>query len=778
MTAQFVPFGQAAPHGPPVPLDPSIAPPGTRNFRDAGGLPAANWRADQRPETLVPTHCCFCGVQCGMYLRVNEAGKVFGVEPRNHDINRMRLCPKGINAYQQVNHPDRLTAPLMRHSRAEPLREVSWEEALSYTVEELRRIQAESGVDAFGILGGASLFSEKAYLVGKFARVAVKTRHVDYNGRLCMVSAAGANKLAFGIDRAANPFSDILQTDCLLIAGSNIGECFPVMTQYVWGARDRGASLIVVDPRETAIARTADVHVALKSGTDSAFFNAVLNVVIHDGLTDEAFLVAHTTGWAELKAKAAEYTPERAAAICGIPAAQIVQVARLFGTAGKAMAWHARGIEHHTQGVENCLSVINLCAATGNLGRPGAGYGTITGQGNGQGGREHGQKSDMLPGGRSINDPAHRAEVAAIWGIEEAELPQAGTSMMEMVWQMQRGEIRGLIGICNNPFVSLPNYATVKDGYDKLEFHAQLDFFLSETSANAHVVFPVTTWAEDEGVMANAEARVVKHNKAQEPPPGVRTDTWVMCELARRLGHGDKFAFPGSREVFDELRIASAGAVNDYYGITYERLEQTGGIAWPCPDLEHPGTPRLFEGGKTYHPDGKVHLQVVEWHPPADPYDATFPMTLTTGRTVAHFLSGNQTRRLGALVEQTPRPWVEVHPSHGFRSGDPVRVVTRRGACVLPALVTEAIRADHVFIPYHWPSPVAANALTIDALDPRSKIPEYKVCAVRIERAAELDPVPAPPVPPGRQAYPEVQAPRTDPLPPTAPQGRGTAERG
>lgn len=363
------------------------------------------------------------------------------------------------------------------------------------------------------------------------------------------------------------------------------------MTQYVWGARDRGAVLIVIDPRETAIARTADIHVALKPGTDSAFFNAVLNVVIRENLVDEEYVAAHATGWDEVKDTVATYTPERAAEICGIPAAQVVQVARAFAGANNAMAWHARGIEHHSQGVENCLTVINLCVATGNIGKPGAGYGTLTGQGNGQGGREHGQKSDLLPGGRSILNPDHRRQICEIWGIEESELPAAGTSMMEMVWQMQRQEIRGLIGICNNPFVSLPNYKTVKDGYDTLEFHAQFDFFLSETADNAHVVFPVTTWAEDEGVMANAEARVVKHNKAQEPPEGVRTDTWVMCQLAQRLGAGDKFDYPGAREVFEELRIASAGTVNDYYGITYERLEETGGIAWPCPTTDHPGTP-------------------------------------------------------------------------------------------------------------------------------------------------------------------------------------------
>lgn len=760
-----------------LPIDPTIAPPGTRTFTDAGSIPADQWHATQNGETLVPTHCCFCGVQCGMYLRVNRSGKVFGVEPRNHDINRMRLCPKGINAYQQVNHPDRLTSPLIRRNRNEPFRECDWNEALDFTVEEIRRIQQMHGNDAFGMLGGASLYTEKTYLVGKFARLALQTKHVDYNGRLCMVSAAGANKLAFGIDRAGNPFSDILLSDCVLIAGSNVGECFPVMTQYVWGARDRGAQLIVIDPRETAVARTADLHVPLKPGTDSAFFNAVLHIIAREGLTDEKYLAEHTTGWDDVKATVENYPPSRAAEICGVSVEQIEQVAHRFARAERAMAWHARGVEHHSQGVENCLSIINLCVATGNIGRPGAGYGTLTGQGNGQGGREHGQKADLLPGGRSITNPEHRREICHIWGIPEDELPTAGTSMMEMVHQMRRNEIRGLIGICNNPFVSLPNYHVVKEGYDALEFHVQLDFFLSETCANAHVVLPVTVWAEDEGVMANAEARVVKHNKAQEPPPGVRTDTWVLCELARRLDTGDKFPYTNSRDVFEELRIASAGTVNDYYGITYERLEETGGIAWPCPTTEHPGTPRLFEDGKTYHPDGKIHLQTVEWHPPIDPYDEEFPLSLTTGRTVAHYLSGNQTRRLGALVEQTPNPWVEVHPSHGFHQGQPVRVVTRRGSAVYPALVLDSIRPDTVFVPYHWPSPTAANILTIDALDPRSKIPEYKVCAARIEAATTLDEVPAPPTGPGHEAYADTRIARTDLLPPTAPQGRGTAER-
>jgi assimilatory nitrate reductase catalytic subunit len=433
-------------------------------------------------------------------------------------------------------------------------------------------------------------------------------------------------------------------------------------------------------------------------------------------------------------------------------------------------------LEQHIQGVENCLACINLSLATGQIGRPGAGYGTLTGQGNGQGGREHGQKSDMLPGGRDISNPAHRAHIAQIWGIDEADLPAKGTSMPEMIHQMARGEIRGLLGMCNNPFVSLPTHSMVRRGYDALEFHAQSDMFLSETCVRADVVLPTTAWAEDEGVVANGEARVIKYNKAAEPPGETRTDWEILCELARRLGAGDKFAFGAPREIFDELRVASRGGVVDYYGITYEKIERSGGVFWPCPDESHPGTPRLFEGGRFYHPDGKARFSPVEWHPPAEPPDEEYPLRLTTGRTVAHFLSGNQTRRLTGLVEQTPRPWVEVHPSLGFADGDPVRVESRRGAVTYPALTTETIRPDTVFVPYHWASPVAANILTIDALDPISKMPEFKVCAVRVERGDRIDPVSLPPMPPGLEPYKGETAPLGEERSPTMPQGRGTSE--
>jgi assimilatory nitrate reductase catalytic subunit len=766
---------RAAP--PPVPA------PGTDRFVDVDPAGSHHWTTSGEGERRVPTHCSYCGVQCGMYLRVDPAGRVFGVEPRDHPINRLKLCPKGVTAYQQVDHPDRLLHPLVRDRRDAPLRRASWDEALDRVVAGIRRIQDTYGRDAFAVYSGSSMTTEKAYLMGKFARVALGTRHVDYNGRLCMVSAAAANRLAFGIDRAANPWSDLLDTQVMVVAGTNVGECFPVLTRYVWAARDRGARLVTVDPRRTPLARTADVHVPLRPGTDVAFFNGVLHVVEREGLVDEEFVARRTTGWEEVRAAVRRYPPARVAEICGIDAALVEEVGLLWGSADRAMALHGRGVEHHVHGVDSCLSIVDLVLATGMLGRPGAGYGTLTGQGNGQGGREHGQKSDQLPGARSIEDPDARRHIAGVWGIDEAELPGKGTSAVEMVHQMARGEIRGLFGICNNPLVSMPNLAEIQRGYDALELHVQVDFFMSETAARADVVLPGSVWAEDEGVTANGEGRVVKHNRATDPPGEARVDWEIVCEVARRLGgpHAGKFAYGSAREIFDELRVASRGGTADYHGITYEKIEAQGGVFWPCPELDHPGTPRLFADGFPT-PDGRARFQPVEWHPPAEEPDAEFPLRLTTGRTVAHFLSGNQTRRIPTLVDQTPRPWVEVHPTLGFADGEPVTVTTRRGSVTLPALVTTIIRADTVFVPYHWARPVAANELTVDALDARSRIPEFKVCACRVERGGDLDPVPPPPQDPSRSGV-GAGAGRgetvalADPSPPTAPQGRGTAER-
>lgn len=754
----------------------AIAAPGIGDFRQTGAEPAAGWSTHGKDEALVATHCCFCGVQCGMYLRVAPDGRVFGVEPRNHEINKLKLCPKGVTAYQQVNHPDRLTRPLMRTRKDEPLKPVTWDAALDRVVSEIRRIQSTYGRDAVAVYSGSSMTTEKTYLVGKFARVALGTKNIDYNGRLCMVSAGAGNKKAFGVDRAANPWSDMLLADVILVAGANVAECFPVLTQYFWSARDRGAKLITVDPRETALARTADIQVGLRPGTDAAFFNSVLHVIERAGLIDDVFVASRTVGWEEVRASIRTYTPERTGEICGVEPALIEKVGHMWGEASKAMAFHARGIEHHIQGVGNVLTVINMVLATGQIGAPGKGYGTLTGQGNGQGGREHGQKCDQLPGQRAIEDPEARAYISKVWGIDESELPGKGLTAVEIIHAAEAGVIKGLVGLCNNPLVSMPRGSRIEEGYRALEFHCQLDFFLSETAARADVVLPVTVWAEDEGVTANAEGRIVKHNKATEPPAGVRTDWWVICEIARRLGrHADKFGFDSPRAIFEELRVASRGGLADYGGVTYERIEETGGIFWPCPEEDHPGTPRLFED-RFYHSDGKARFTAVEWGPPAEEVDEEFPMRLTSGRTVAHYLSGNQTRRIGALVQQTPRPWVEVHPSLGFSNGDPVKVVTRRGDVTYPALVVDTIREDTAFVPYHWASPASVNLLTVDELDPTSKIPEFKVCACRLEDGTQMTKIPPPLVELGKEPYADELGPVDDRRPPTVPQGRGTSE--
>src|SRR5215510_5865428 len=397
--------------------------------------PPGGW-TEQTDCTLVKTHCCFCGVQCGIQLKVHD-NKVVGFEPwEEFPVNRGMLCPKGIKRYLQNEHPDRLLSPLIRSH--DGFREATWDEALNRTVEAIGRIQAQYGRDAFAMLGGASMTNEKAYLIGKFARVALRTANIDYNGRLCMVSAGAANKMAFGVDRAANPWSDIPLAKAVIIAGANIGECFPILTDYVWRARDNGAKIIVIDPRLTPIARTADLFLPVRPGRDSALANGILHVMIKRGWVDPDFIEDHTVGFDQVEKLVCEYTPQRTEAITGVPAASIVRAAEIWGPAETSMLLHARGVEHHTKGVENCLSYINLVLASGRIGKPGSGYGTITGQGNGQGGREHGQRCNQLPGARDIENPEHRKFIAEFWRIAESELPRTGLSSCEIFDAIER----------------------------------------------------------------------------------------------------------------------------------------------------------------------------------------------------------------------------------------------------------------------------------------------------------------------------------------------------
>jgi assimilatory nitrate reductase catalytic subunit len=711
------------------------------------------------PDRLVKTHCCFCGQQCGIQLKVKD-NEVIGFEPwEDFPVNKGMLCPKGVRRYLQGAHHDRLTHAYFRDpTSAEGFRAVGYEEAIQRVAAEIGRIQATYGNDAFALLGGASMTSEKCYLMGKFARVCLKTRHIDYNGRLCMVSAGAGNKKSFGIDRGGNPMSDIPLAEVVWISGANVAECAPITTSYVWQARENGARIINVDPRLTPLARTCDLILPIKPGRDAALFSGVLHLMIEKDWLDHDFIRDHTLGFEQAAEAVRDWTPRRTAEVTGIKESAIRQAAEWWGTAKTSYLMHARGLEQHVHGVNNCLAAINIVLASGRIGRPGCGYATITGQGNGQGGREHGQKCDQLPGGRDIENPEHRRHIASCWGIAEEELPHAGVDCYELFRKVERGEIKGLLSWSFNPVVSLPDSAFIKQMLQKLEFVANVDFFLSETARFADVVLPGSQHEEDEGVVCSTEGRIIKINQAVTPPGDARHDWRILQDIARALGRESGFTFGSPSEIFDELCRASQGGVVDYSGVSYQKIEARQGVFWPCPatgpggaPIDHPGTPRLFEpgswnpiargAGPFYFPDGKARFHAVSYAPPTEDVDADYPVILTTGRVVNMFLSGNQTRRIGPLVDQYGEPKLELHPhlaeQHGIDDGDWVTIESRRGAVTIRCQVVTTIRPDVVFVPYHWAGEKSINLVTISSQDPVSKIPEYKVCAVRLSKAQE-----------------------------------------
>lgn len=704
------------------------------------------------PDNIVKTHCCFCGQQCGIQLKVKD-NQVIGFEPwYEFPFNQGKLCPKGVKRYLQGAHPDRLLHAYERDSSAPGgFKAMAYDQAIRRVADEIERIQTQYGRDAFALLSGASLTTEKTYLMGKFAHMTLRTSNIDYNGRLCMVSAAAGNKKAFGIDRAANPWTDIVGAEVVWISGANVAECAPITTDYVWQAREHGAKIIVVDPRITPIARTCDLFLPIKPGRDIALFNGILHLMITNDWLDHDFIANHTVGFEAVAEHVQQWTPAHTAQVTGITEKSIRQAAEMWGTASTSFLMHARGIEHHSKGVQNVLGAINMVLASGRIGRENCGYATITGQGNGQGGREHGQKCDQLPGGRDLGNPEHRAIVAGVWGMNPDDLPQPGVDAYELFRKIDQGEIKGLLSLCFNPVVSLPDNSFIRAQLEKLEFYVAIDFFLNETARYADIVLPGSLHEEDEGVVTTAEGRVIKINQAVTPPGDARQDWRIIQDIAGAMGRADGLAFNSPAEMFAELRQASKGGIADYSGISYEKIEAQDGVFWPCPADDHPGTPRLFEPetwnpvaqgkGPFYFPDGKARFNVAAYTPPTEDVDAEYPLMLTTGRVVSQFLSGEQTRRIGPLVDNYPEPRIEMHPALaqklGVADGEWVTAETRRGSMTLRALVVNSIRPDTIFIPYHWPGRQSANQLTIAAQDPISKIPEYKVCAVRVRKAKD-----------------------------------------
>jgi assimilatory nitrate reductase catalytic subunit len=695
----------------------------------------------------VLTHCPYCSLQCGITLDTSVRPVVLAAQER-FPTNLGGLCAKGWTAAELLEHPERLTTPLVRDARDQPLRPATWDEALDRVADAFRAAQLRYGRDGVGLFGGGGLTNEKAYQFGKFARATLRTAMIDYNGRFCMSSAANAATRAFGIDRGLPfPLADIAGTDALLLVGSNPADTMPPAMQFLDAAREHGAQVIVADPRRTRTAATAALHLQPVPGTDLALANGMLNVAVRERLIDADYIAERTTGFDAVRRAVRLYWPDRVERITGIPEADIVRAVHLLAEAEHAMILTARGAEQHRSGSDTAIAFINLALALGLPGRPNSGYGTVTGQGNGQGGREHGQKADQLPGYRRLDDPVARAHVAAVWGIDPAELPAPGVSAYELLDRLGTdGGVYALWVVASNVVVSAPRAGHVRERLQALDCLVVSDFFRSETAEMADVVLPCTQWAEESGTMTNLEGRVILRRAAMDAPAGVRSDLWVMRELAARLGRPKLSDDP--EEIFEELRRASAGGKADYAGISYARIAAEQGVFWPCPSPLHPGTPRLFTQDFPT-PDRRARFHPVEQVGAAETPDAEYPYYLTTGRLLRQYQSGTQTRRVAALSEGEPEAVVEMHRTLagriGVTAGDRVTLRTRRGRAVMRVRIVEGIRSDTVFAPFHYGGAGAVNLLTNPALDPHSRMPEFKACAVAIE----TDPVNPDPVNPG-----------------------------
>jgi len=670
-------------------------------------------------------------------MTLSQDNGVWSVVARDFPTNKGGLCRKGWTAASLIASPERLTTPLVRDWPGQKLREASWDEALDRVTSGIKTIQSGHGPNAVAVFGGGGLTNEKAYLLGKFARVALGTANIDYNGRFCMAAAAAAGQLAFGLDRGLPfPLEDIVGAEVILLPGGNPAETMPPIMQYFEAQRASGGKLIVADPRKTPTARAADLHLQLSPGTDAALANGILHVIIREKLIDPDFIENRTQNFEAARRVAKTYWPDRVERITGVPAATIERAAHMLGEAATAMILTARGAEQQSHGTDNVLAYINILLALGQAGKKHCGYGCLTGQGNGQGGREHGQKADQLPGYRKLVDPAARAHVANVWGVDPHTLPQPGLSACD-IFRNFGGQIRGLLVFASNILVSAPDADALAGGLGGLDLLVVADMFLSETAARADVVLPIAQWAEEDGTMTNLEGRVIRRRQALAPPAGVWTDQQILRALAERLGCKATFD-TDAQAAFAELGRASSGGPADYAGITYDRIDAEDGVFWPCAHAKDTGTPRLFLN-RFATEDGRAKFHAIEYRGSAEQPDGAYPYTLTTGRLLTHYQTGSQTRRIPELLSAEPDAFAQIHPdlarSVGVAEAQTVRLSTRRGSIVLPARISKDIRPDTVFVPFHWGGKLSANLLTISALDPRSRIPEFKACAVHISAA-------------------------------------------
>lgn len=710
-------------------------------------------RLTNRPAMLeagehVDTQCPFCSVQCKIRLTKNEqaAGErraMYTVEGIPNKASEGRLCVKGMNAHQHVISSERLMQPLVRRNGA--LQPASWEEALGLIADNFNAVSEQHGADAIGLYGGGSLTNESAYLLGKFARIGLGTKHIDYNGRFCMSAAASAGVKTFGIDRGLTcRLEDIPLARCIILAGTNIAECQPTLMPYLTRAKENGAAIIVIDPRITATAELADLHLQLRPGTDAALANGMLKGLLRGGWINRSFIDSRTNGFPELERHLESVLLSEIAEITGLTEAQIEKAAELYGKAETGIIFTARGVEQQTDGHEAVRNFLNLVLATGKIGKPGCGYGAVTGQGNGQGGREHGQKADQLPGYRLIENEEDRKYVAGVWGVEPDSIPRKGVSAYEMMELVSQGAIRSLFVMGSNPVVSNPNADLVEKALQHIDFLAVADMFLSETARMADVVLPVTAYLENDGTLTNLEGRVLLRESKLEPPGETRHDWDILCELAARLGRSAYFTYASAEQIFEELRLASKGGAADYYGITYDRLRREGGVYWPCPSEDEEQSSGILFEERFAHPDGKAVFFPVPSRQPQELPDENYPLTLTNGRVLSHYLTGVQTRRSPSLAARSVDNFVEIHPrtakKYGLEDGDWAQISSRRGSFSVRCKVNAKIRENLLFVPMHWGGAQNVNKATNPELDPNCKMPGFKTAAASITPLKRISP--------------------------------------
>jgi len=698
------------------------------------------------------TLCPYCGVGCGLRVQV-EGGVVRRVKgDPEHPANFGDICAKAVHLPPTLTR-GRLLFPEVRSRRDARRARVSWELALRLTAERIREIVATHGPDAVAFYASGQLLTEEYYLGGKLAKGFLGTNNFDTNSRLCMASATVGYTRSLGADGPPTSYADLEEADCFFLIGSNTADCHPILFKRIRRrklAAPAQVSVIVADPRWTETADLADLHLPLRPGSDIALLNAMLHVLWRDGSLDGGFIDQHTQGWEALRSVIEGYPPARASALTGLSVDIIVAAARRFGAARSALTLWSMGINQSHVGTDKNAAIINLHLATGQIGRPGAGPFSLTGQPNAMGGRETGGLAHLLPGYRAVTDATDRAAVERAWGVPPGRIaPTPGLSALEIFEKLATGEVKAVWILCTNPAASMPELDRVEKALRQAELVIVQDaYHPTETTEFADVLLPAAQWPEKDGVMTNSERRLTYLPKLCEPPGEALPDAVILTRFAHEMGWKAAFPYTSAAEVFDEFAALTRGTRCDMSGLSHARLRAEGPLQWPCPAPDHGGTARLYTDGCFAHPDGRARFVAVEHAEPVEPTDAIYPLTLTTGRVRDHWHTLTRTAQAPALVARTPEPYLEIHARDAHRAsladGDFVEITSRRGKAVAQCRVTETIREGTCFLPFHWGRRFgfykSANNLTLAARDPLSQQPELKAAAVRLRKIVELSP--------------------------------------